>query len=496
MLNDGQRSSIENFFHQHPQALLWSGDAAEFVATPTPLTQSLIITALNDNTVWQKAAQHIECPIHTERHRDHFFVLLHHTYVDLTSEAKLFFSGNVSWQVSDVYTKPQMKQSVFTSVLHPSYLLWQAKVIQPTFTSSVLNRLEQQAAKLFQSQSSKDDESITSIHVQLKEALSIILAVGLLDGLWEQYVKQTLKNKYARDWEQVEQYHSDQVAKADQYLQSIAQIGAIGIDSKKLSAYLAVFGNRAFDDYELSSQRFHEIPDKVMMMAKTAEVTHSSSAEAIPPNVMSLSDVKLIDTASRVKAVRGTLRLQILQIVNQLRQRIVQTARQHHISEDQIFFYYLHELEQLPQKLDEKVIQERQHTYHQDCNTWLPPLLMAKTIQHSVFEPEAVKTSESMFVLAVSSGVVKGKVVIVTSESQIVDEHQIVLVLPNSSAMYSHLYPKAAAIIFRQGGVMSHGAIVAREYHIPAVSLSGKPYEFTNGEIVMVDGVVGKVSRA
>ncbi len=496
MLNDGQRSSIENFFHQHPQALLWSGDAAEFVATPTPLTQSLIITALNDNTVWQKAAQHIECPIHTAQHTDHFFVLLHHTYVDLTGEAKLFFSGNVSWQVSDVYTKPQMKQSVFTSVLHPSYLLWQAKVIQPTFTSSVLNRLEQQAAKLFQSQSSKDDESITSIHVQLKEALSIILAVGLLDGFWEQYVAEALKKKYARDWEEVERYHTDQVAKADQYLQSIAKIGVIGVDLKKLRAYLDVFGNRAFDDYELSSQRFHEIPDKVMMMAKTAEVTHSSSAEAIPPNVMSLSDVKLIDTASRVKAARGTLRLQILHIVNQLRQRILQTARQHHISEDQIFFYYFPEFEQLPKKLDEKIIQERQHNYHQDCSTWLPPLLTLGTIQQSVFDSKAVKTNDSMDVLAVSAGGAKGKVVIVTSESQTVDEHQVILVLPNSSAMYSHLYPKAVAIIFRQGGVMSHGAIVAREYHIPAVSLSGKPYEFTNGEIVMVDGAVGKVSRA
>jgi pyruvate,water dikinase len=68
-----------------------------------------------------------------------------------------------------------------------------------------------------------------------------------------------------------------------------------------------------------------------------------------------------------------------------------------------------------------------------------------------------------------------------------------ILVLPDSSPKYSHLYPYGAGIIFYSGGVMSHGAIVAREYKKPAITLGGKRLEIPDGEVVELDATRGRI---
>ncbi len=45
------------------------------------------------------------------------------------------------------------------------------------------------------------------------------------------------------------------------------------------------------------------------------------------------------------------------------------------------------------------------------------------------------------------------------------------------------------------GGMMSHGAVVAREYGIPAVvGVAGATERITTGQQITVDGAAGKIS--
>ena len=57
--------------------------------------------------------------------------------------------------------------------------------------------------------------------------------------------------------------------------------------------------------------------------------------------------------------------------------------------------------------------------------------------------------------------------------------------------------PKIAkAVVLETGGVLSHGAIVAREFGLPAVAgLPGITKRIKNGERLRVDGTSGIVSR-
>ena len=55
------------------------------------------------------------------------------------------------------------------------------------------------------------------------------------------------------------------------------------------------------------------------------------------------------------------------------------------------------------------------------------------------------------------------------------------------------LFTKAGAVVAQSGGILSHGAIVAREYGIPAVVSVPGACLLQDGTLVTVDGFRGEV---
>ncbi|MGJ7904489.1 PEP/pyruvate-binding domain-containing protein [Lysobacter sp. 1R34A] len=71
-----------------------------------------------------------------------------------------------------------------------------------------------------------------------------------------------------------------------------------------------------------------------------------------------------------------------------------------------------------------------------------------------------------------------------------------VLVAPSTDPAWTPLFLKAGALVMETGGYLSHGAIVAREFGIPAVAnLPGILGALSEGERVEVDGHRGRVRR-
>ena len=71
-----------------------------------------------------------------------------------------------------------------------------------------------------------------------------------------------------------------------------------------------------------------------------------------------------------------------------------------------------------------------------------------------------------------------------------------VLVAPSTDPGWTPLFLRAKAVVMEVGGYLSHGAIVAREYGIPAVvNVPGVMKTLKDGEQVTVDGDEGKVYR-
>ena len=97
--------------------------------------------------------------------------------------------------------------------------------------------------------------------------------------------------------------------------------------------------------------------------------------------------------------------------------------------------------------------------------------------------------------LGISAGVVTGPVRIIRS----MDEAQRllpgeILVARSTDPGWTPLFLTASALIMELGGMLSHGAVVAREYRLPGVvNLVGVMDTLQDGQVVTVDGARGAV---
>jgi pyruvate,water dikinase len=67
-----------------------------------------------------------------------------------------------------------------------------------------------------------------------------------------------------------------------------------------------------------------------------------------------------------------------------------------------------------------------------------------------------------------------------------------VLVCPITTPVWSVLFASVGALVTDTGGILSHAAIIAREYHVPAVVATGNATSLLrDGQVVTVDGATG-----
>ena len=105
-------------------------------------------------------------------------------------------------------------------------------------------------------------------------------------------------------------------------------------------------------------------------------------------------------------------------------------------------------------------------------------------------------STEELIGIAASRGVYRGPARVVTTSEDF--ERLVqgdVLVAIMTTPAYNVLLPLLGAVVTDTGGVLSHAAIVAREYHIPAVVATGTATtSIADGSAVTVDGDRGLVT--
>jgi pyruvate,water dikinase len=97
--------------------------------------------------------------------------------------------------------------------------------------------------------------------------------------------------------------------------------------------------------------------------------------------------------------------------------------------------------------------------------------------------------------VAGSPGVVSGRARVIRGPEEF---HRLqkgdILIAPITNPVWTPLFAIASGVVTEVGGILSHGAIVAREYGIPAVmSITGATQRILEGQDVTVDGDKGRV---
>jgi pyruvate,water dikinase len=169
-------------------------------------------------------------------------------------------------------------------------------------------------------------------------------------------------------------------------------------------------------------------------------------------------------------------------------------------SAEDVFFLMLEELEPVRQgKVDFDVrrsIASRKADYRRNL-AMRPPQVVVGKYDPDRCVPDPVDTDARVFTgVAVSPGVVTGPArVILRSDSE---EHILpgeILVAPFTDPGWTPYFLRAAAIVMDQGGLLSHGSIIAREYGIPAVVNVGPATRIVRtGQVLRVDGGRGQVT--
>ena len=70
------------------------------------------------------------------------------------------------------------------------------------------------------------------------------------------------------------------------------------------------------------------------------------------------------------------------------------------------------------------------------------------------------------------------------------------LITRSTDPGWTPLFGRLAGLIMERGGQLSHGAVVAREYGLPAVAgIPGITAILRDGDEILVDGLTGTVTR-
>jgi pyruvate,water dikinase len=93
-----------------------------------------------------------------------------------------------------------------------------------------------------------------------------------------------------------------------------------------------------------------------------------------------------------------------------------------------------------------------------------------------------------------SAGTVTGKAKVILDPAGAHLEPGEILVAPSTDPGWTPLFMTAGALVMEMGGPISHGAVVAREYGIPAVvGVPDATMRIRTGDTVTVDGAAGTV---
>ncbi|MEH2060171.1 MAG: glycerol-3-phosphate acyltransferase [Nostoc sp.] len=169
---------------------------------------------------------------------------------------------------------------------------------------------------------------------------------------------------------------------------------------------------------------------------------------------------------------------------------------------DDIFFLNFDQVRRLVVGEDSKLIEEldelvelRRSQFGQDSEIIQVPLLVYGNTPPHPLAPSELYSDQILQGIGASHGQAEGRVKVLRNLQDVPDiDRDTILVVPYTDSGWAPLLLRAGGLIAEAGGRLSHGAIVAREYGIPAVmDVHGATWILQDGQRVRIDGSRGIV---
>jgi pyruvate,water dikinase len=306
---------------------------------------------------------------------------------------------------------------------------------------------------------------------------------------------------------------TDADAAPEAWFHRLAQ-GQIG-----LSEFLEGCGHRGPNEFELAAGRWREIPDQAVRWANwlresaaadpaelRARAAHDRiRAMRLLPETLRAAGagsfagrvVEEAEAAQRLLPYRERARHYWLMGYGLIRDAVQEIARRSGL-DDGIFFLKLEEIRQFPSAADawREVIGDRRQQWQWQQRLTAPDVIESTNLDaigNADFStPAAVGTR--LEAISLSPGVAQGPVWILnTSRPATAVRNGFVLVCSSLDPGLVPLMLAACAVVVERGGMLSHGAIVARQIGLPVVVVSQATRLLHDGQVVVVDAGRGCV---
>ena len=167
-----------------------------------------------------------------------------------------------------------------------------------------------------------------------------------------------------------------------------------------------------------------------------------------------------------------------------------------------IFMLELDEIVAIAEQSDRSLIQQlpeliktRKQQWQQSQELTPVPKLVYGRPQPTTWKAPVITAQQKLKGIGASVGQIEGVVKVISSLQQADGvDRQTIIVVPHTDAGWSPILARAGGLISEVGGRLSHGAIVAREYNIPAiVDVANATKLFQDGQKIRIDGHTGVV---
>jgi pyruvate,water dikinase len=269
-------------------------------------------------------------------------------------------------------------------------------------------------------------------------------------------------------------------------------------------AFLHDFGHRGPQEMELSQPRWRETPELILTGSGERPPRREPRSEddlwqefvqagRLPASrVASLREE--FRKARLYTALRETAKHHLMMGYAHIRRVLLALGDRFHLR-DGVFFLTPDELPRLIAREDlSSLIARRQQERSLALSLEVPPVLFSDDLD-AIGRPIPVSGAKELRGTPLSAGVIEGPVLVLEDPHYAPATGEgFILVCPSTDPAWVPLFLRAQGLVMETGGVLSHGAIVAREFGLPAVAgLPNIQRQLRTGQRVRVDGNTGRV---
>ena len=296
----------------------------------------------------------------------------------------------------------------------------------------------------------------------------------------------------------------DLTVASSQHLHDIAE------GKSTVEQWLAKYGHRAPDEFDLGAPRWRETPALVARLAEHMKDTasplerHRTRADDVMVRAgqmtASLPPGRRREFAERLAMLHRYIRFRedakhyLMLGYDLLRDMLLDAGRRLDIGDG----VFLLDIEELHDALVSGIaplhlIEKRRELRMAEKRLALPDVITEADLG-SLGQAPVVADGDRFDAFVLSGGTCSGPARIVHSPQEAGDLGTgYVLVCPSTDPSWTPLFVGACGVVLERGGTLSHGAVVAREMNLPAVVLSGATRLLADGQDVTVDGQQGAV---